>query len=465
MRILLTLAGDVIKRCISEPFDFKHVTHTQRKQIQGLERVSNNQLVSEFNALRAGQRPKPELQGIKAENLSRESASGATENTPPLAPEHLTEAYPSGQSHLTSPAGQTHTSSSPSHANDKVLSETPSLKDDECHSETPAEVNAEQDLLVTTVGKSEKTMELHSRPSVENFSRPVSRTSVINPPKRLSSLNAFQTMGQLHNYPATATCSVRTSLSRSRQNSDVGHAISTDDDTARPLKTSPLPTTPLNGLHAVLEDQEDIPRPKFYARQATKTDTSAHGVHSARIRRALSKTNKFPIGLEAINVDDWENDVDFCYEQAAEADSAFNWHPHIATVQSQSEGHVLLNNAAADQQSLNPVSLPLGKHRQPERSSNETKHSSQESSILSLASSIAHISRSSNSISSLPELDYSLNSSRESMDWEVERQQGKECSRPKTAHSSSPTKSPRRHIPRKSSYSLFPSAITPPRSP
>ena len=462
------LVGDVIKRCISEPFDFRHVTHTQRKQIQGLERVSNNQLVSEFNALRAGQRPKSELQGIKAKNLSRESAAGDSENTQPpysTAQKHLTEACPSGQSQLTSPAEETHTSSSPSHANDKPLPETPSLKNDDCDSEIPAEENVEQYLPVTTGGRSEKTIELHSRPSVENFSRPVSRTSMTNPPKRLSSLNAVQLTGQLHDYPGTSTCSVRTSLARSRQNSDVGHAISTDDDTARHLKTSPLPITPLNGLHAVMEDQEEIARPKCYARRSTRTDISAPFVHSARIRRALSKKNKFPIGLEPIRVDDWENDVDFCYEQAAEADSNFNWHPHNTTLQPESEGDLLLVNAAAEQQSLNPVSLPLGKHHHPERSSHDTKHSSQESSILSLASSIADISRSSNSISSLPELDYSFNSSRESMDWEAERQPARECSRPKTAHSSSPAKSPRRHIPRKSSYSLFPAAITPPQSP
>ena len=58
-----------LKRTISEPFDFQHVTHTDRCFLDSMQRVSKTELVGEFSALRAGQASKPQLRGIRAEAL------------------------------------------------------------------------------------------------------------------------------------------------------------------------------------------------------------------------------------------------------------------------------------------------------------------------------------------------------------------------------------------------------------
>ena len=59
---------------ISEPFNFRHVTHTQPHEVQKLERASPKRLVSEFLALGASQVSQPELRGIKAEDIQREDS-------------------------------------------------------------------------------------------------------------------------------------------------------------------------------------------------------------------------------------------------------------------------------------------------------------------------------------------------------------------------------------------------------
>ncbi|KAF2087592.1 hypothetical protein K490DRAFT_65423 [Saccharata proteae CBS 121410] len=71
------------RRKISGPFDFHHLTHTQPKQFPALERTSQNELVAEFWAHRASQMPHAGLRGIKAEdlqfsNFSSEALSSAT---------------------------------------------------------------------------------------------------------------------------------------------------------------------------------------------------------------------------------------------------------------------------------------------------------------------------------------------------------------------------------------------------
>ena len=57
---------------ISEPFNFRHITHTQPHHARKLERASPRDLISEFAALRAAQPSQPELIGIKARDIQQD---------------------------------------------------------------------------------------------------------------------------------------------------------------------------------------------------------------------------------------------------------------------------------------------------------------------------------------------------------------------------------------------------------
>ncbi|PWY70169.1 hypothetical protein BO70DRAFT_382305 [Aspergillus heteromorphus CBS 117.55] len=62
-------AHDQLKSLISDPFDFHHLTHTSPSQFQSLEKARETDLVTEFSAIRASQRPVANLKGIRAQDL------------------------------------------------------------------------------------------------------------------------------------------------------------------------------------------------------------------------------------------------------------------------------------------------------------------------------------------------------------------------------------------------------------
>ncbi|KAL4917935.1 hypothetical protein BDW62DRAFT_73101 [Aspergillus aurantiobrunneus] len=58
-----------VKRMISQPFDFHHLTHTSPSQFQALGKTRETDLVTEFSAIRASQKPVTNLKGIRAEDI------------------------------------------------------------------------------------------------------------------------------------------------------------------------------------------------------------------------------------------------------------------------------------------------------------------------------------------------------------------------------------------------------------
>ena len=61
---------DGIKKTISGPYNFQHLTHTRHEQLPNLHRTSRMELMSEFSAIRASQAPTHgQLKGIKADDL------------------------------------------------------------------------------------------------------------------------------------------------------------------------------------------------------------------------------------------------------------------------------------------------------------------------------------------------------------------------------------------------------------
>ena len=71
-----------MKRTISEPFDFQHVTHTDRVFLKSMEHVPKTELVGEFSALRFGQASQPQLRGIRAEALPAQKQTGTAPTSP-----------------------------------------------------------------------------------------------------------------------------------------------------------------------------------------------------------------------------------------------------------------------------------------------------------------------------------------------------------------------------------------------
>ncbi|KAL1959030.1 hypothetical protein VTO42DRAFT_3271 [Malbranchea cinnamomea] len=337
---------ELLKSSISDPFNFQHVTHTNPSQLPPLEHTHPHDLATEFSILRAAQRPQTELKGIRAESIHyREPASEDTASV--LAPDSqslFTRSPPTSPKFPTSP-DRFHTGLSP-----------------------------------------------RATRSVENFSRPGSRARKpsypsISPPPRGSS--KFSNASEIPQ-PTTQTVDAllglhsptefpghthsRTEYEPPRSpgplaapfSYDVGHAVTTDDGTARSLR-SPHSRTP--DLADVPEEDEispwrmspvhKSPPPKFATtvgfggssgRPQCNTPQKNVGafLDVPRVSEELQSPTLPPkqAGLRnppstsrkeqepktqhltessGLAEESWEEYIDYCYEHAAESTTNFDW--------------------------------------------------------------------------------------------------------------------------------------------
>lgn len=340
-----------LKKNISDPFDFQHVTHTNSRQFQSLDTANKDRLLSEFSAIRASQRPDTELKGIAAQtllfkNFSSEDLRNRDPSDMTMGPRSL-------------PA------SSPPESPDPTGCAT-----------APVDTGAE--------------WKRQSR-CFENFSRPVSRlqktpvSPSIVPPPRMSSRLACSDIPEPTCQTIDALLGLQTpstfpefvySTTEDRQEDDlplsrldlaevfqpeVGHAFTTTDSSAKVVKSPPM----TSDLADVPEDRETTFPLENVSRKSrasppefTLKPTSAPAFHhlSPKTRQSIGLVDEpsqlvgsptipgYRFGFEQstrVVEDDygnprteeigtaidetWEDDIDYCYEHAAESNSNFDW--------------------------------------------------------------------------------------------------------------------------------------------
>ncbi|MCJ1304787.1 hypothetical protein MMC08_007600 [Hypocenomyce scalaris] len=361
-RIDSTGSAKDIKQNISEPYNFQHLTHAHACQFQELERTRDNELVSEFSAIRASQAPRRELRGIKAQCLhSRNASSEALQQTSPTQ-SHTNSITPPNLSPIRS-RNPMRDDASPSNVKDgKAVRLSPYI--DNCSQRSPK----------------------FSKPTTPPMSPP-------RPPARVSSRAAFALfLDPSLSYQASPTGSTSeqsitgysfatsdttsalnspmetTSIKKDHARMDplgIGHAMTTPDDTALTLRPLPL-SPPGSDLADVPEDDVSSYFKRSSVRHSRAGSAARHSrSHPSNLSGAsasshpslgvLSETpGSPPCGSRTIdptlpNMRDlydglnrpsvirrisapskeldgcWEDDIDWCYEHAAEADCDFEW--------------------------------------------------------------------------------------------------------------------------------------------
>lgn len=398
----------------------------------------------------------------------------------------------------------------------------PARTDQDLRGHTSILAGLQHELLDCSVVSNDKDR-LHKSPSMDDFNRPTTRTSSlpVSPPRRNVSRNTPEvanttsscsstylystdprTPPRRKDCPATYCDRSPRQLVSPEQSlvvAAVGCAISTTDDSARHLKSSPLPRVPSN-LGDVLEEGEFFPPydrhenllhgrslPSRHVQSLPATRLPLHecsglDCDSCPAKRHTSpptgpcpsvsgsgpllnehskpgseqsrtQTQRMSVGLNSIEVDDWEDVVDYCYEHAAEADSDFDWNQIITTTVDQrlEEPTTSLQDSAFDPFSRRVIVPP--KHVVEMGPRPQSARDSQEGYFCPIYTT-----------NTLPELDSSVSSSID-MDWESPSI-GDIHSNP--LQTPSPTQASKDHAilrPQRVSYSLFPVALTPPHSP
>lgn len=310
-----------LKRTISEPYDFQHVTHTDRVFLKSMERVTKTELVGEFSALRFGQASKPQLRGIRAEALPPQKQIDTTPTSP------VTNSEMNVDSSLPQMPRRP----------------TPPLKD-ETEPLSPAHC-------------------IRISCSVDSFSRPSTSPSIsqITPPRRYSSRRALQpsldsplrSLGAYvhspsHSIDAYGAASIEDGCVNCKDINFVEdkplpglppvHALTTNDDSARYLRSAPLPRA--------LVDLADVPEEEESKRQSTIELQLAHPARcSAPIDNTSNVTQKAASTSTAQDdmansmcnrtfvVDDWDDAIDDSWDYAAEPDAMASQCPFSMSAQ------------------------------------------------------------------------------------------------------------------------------------
>ena len=340
---------------ISEPYNFKHLTHTKAHQFQNLDEANHGKLASEFFAIRASQCPQQELQGIKAESLQTRNRSSGLILEEPLPSEN------------------------------NLLKATPPKR--------PRRPQPHQLYISSASGGSPlspRSMESFSQPSPRSY---VSTPTPITPPPRVSSRRSTTDILLGHHvasvspspYPVAvemlngASCGDMTAspvayMTAGWDNDqfdyiNAPHAVTTPDETALTVKPllfgqgrTELPNVPEEDEAAL--GRKDFPDEATELTTELATTKSFSSLKSCSVRWSSSSSRESaaspvsplsedcssnelavpPVGQSfddhvpicrrlscrlsiALNDIDrcWEDDIDYCYEHAAEADCDFDW--------------------------------------------------------------------------------------------------------------------------------------------
>jgi hypothetical protein len=318
-----SVAESPAKPTISSPFAFQHVTHTKPQQLPDVHRTSTIQLTNDFSALRASQAPTQNLKGIEVRNIY---AGGYVPGSPaePVTPPR-TQTIPR-----------------------KMMGSPPQspIRDHSSISGVQSQANpgAGQPPMAPRMASIlwdafDPAILQPSGPDLTTGSR---RPKAFHLPSPIST-----NISRSHSIEDLATQSAPTTPARCRTSATLESwplaPLAEEDEIARRLSKESSRSARVSQsvadlsaklLERLLSEQEQqlkgetpvaIParsalRPQP-AQQAVETshDIAAIGVAYSPLQKRISLAPGFE---EAAN---WEDDIDYCYENAAEADCDYDW--------------------------------------------------------------------------------------------------------------------------------------------
>ncbi|KAI7285238.1 hypothetical protein KC345_g1799 [Hortaea werneckii] len=304
------------KGSISPPFNFEHVTHTTQKDVPRLDTVDEKDLTARFWALSAYERPKRRLNGIQAVDVTEKLGQiGVARGSPSSRP--------------TSPVPN-------------AAAESPTRGAHSAGFFGPVG-NIDETML-------DKTKDVSVEPK-RSFSAAHLNKRLPNPPKRDSSPGALndQRLKYLetpqpitHEIGNANMCQSRNnalSVSGSDELASTLHSVPEEqslasmtpepseiDRTKQPLP--PLPPQANIKRDSALSIKPFQPSrvsvPSTISSERRSSKRSSHSTRSP-LRTSGSTTDNH-VGLESsVSESNWQDDVDFCYEQQAESTCNFDW--------------------------------------------------------------------------------------------------------------------------------------------
>jgi hypothetical protein len=309
------------KHLISEPYNFQHVTHTQPDHVSRLENVSRMELVSEFSALRASQAPtNGELKGIRTQELHFEnfSSEALNDESARTSPRHERGVL---RKSISPPQPQRYVSYAKSV--DSLRSPPPRPPRSPLSPTCPVALPARTSSRTASI-------------LFDTFD-PLSTTTLERPPPMNGGFRRPAPFGAPRPPPPPSWSEQQQEHFTDRQ---MSHAMATPSDEAWPLTAT---VGNFGELADVQEEEEDHPGSRRSRISTTSAELRAsqsvpalrlrsyeQGTDTPETRMSMTlgrspssgtmTTRKSPMSPGFSFSDDWEKDVDYCYEHEMEAD-------------------------------------------------------------------------------------------------------------------------------------------------
>jgi hypothetical protein len=299
------------KQAISPPFNFMHITHTEKTKLPALDTVDEKDLPGEFWSVSAYQRPRRHLHGIKAEDLRRKPREMS-----PISPI------------------STNAHSRPISPIIEDVSDDRPFIPRTVENMSPLDGTMFDEISQTRFDPDDGALSLQPAKQVLKY------------PKRYSSLNALDVFAQAE-LPAENMNAFYESSSNAPEGPE-NRTTSPNTVNDQPNTTEPAP----NNIETGLPNFPNFPLPPLPDRRPSQNQfkrsantkpasnisliipvqqsLSLRSKRSSRSPQSALKSPTFSPHSErrnslAFSDGTWEDDVDFCYEQAAESTCDFNW--------------------------------------------------------------------------------------------------------------------------------------------
>lgn len=320
------------RRLISGPYNFQHVTHTRPDHVSKLGNASGMELVSEFSALRASQAPtNGGLKGIRTQDLHFENFSSEALNAPTVE-DWRPQTSPGKE------RGVLRKSISPPQPQ-RYMSYAKSV--DSLRSPPPRPPRSPLS-PTCPVALPARTSSRTASILFDTFD-PLASTTIERPPPMNGGFRRPAPFGVPPRPPPPPSWSEQQQDHFSDR--PMSHAMTTPGDEAWPL-TAPVGN--FGELADVQEEEEDYPGSRRSKISTTSAELRASQSVSALRSRSYDQAIERPetcmsttLGRSPSNgtlgarksplspgfqfSDDWEKDVDYCYEHELEAEDDYQW--------------------------------------------------------------------------------------------------------------------------------------------
>ncbi|KAJ5888918.1 hypothetical protein N7495_008959 [Penicillium taxi] len=291
-----------LKNLISDPFDFHHLTHTSPSHFESLNQARETDLVTEFSVIRASQRPATDLKGIRADDINFTNYSAGNFATA------ITAAGPTP----------------------KVEDEAVSPKSHPRRAQRESRIYENFSRPVPRYPRSNSIPCVQEAPAENEFAEPAPRA-----------IDEILGLATTKTYPEDIEATHPSALQFSRTPSMNSHYeledVPEEDEAIRychqPI-ISHVPTRiPMHAkqLSTGSHLSSKSPLSVFVAKQLSRQFSEVLG--SPTLPQNLQLPQKSPnvtsplsqFSYEDEMCDSWDADIDFCYENAAESTSDFDW--------------------------------------------------------------------------------------------------------------------------------------------